>query len=152
VPPQEPPAPPIRKLDGHDEAILALIARDEPDFDVTGRSDASEPPPELARAFLDDPNVLFWIAEDAGAVVGFLSCQLVRRRAEAPELLLYEIGVRSAHRRRGVGRALVAAMAAWMEARAIAEVWVLADNDGAVEFYRACGFTVDEGPAIYMTK
>jgi ribosomal protein S18 acetylase RimI-like enzyme len=143
----------VRRLDGSDEAVLARIARDERDFDVDGRSDARAPlASAAARAFLDDPNVLFWIAEDAGEVVGFLSCQLIRRRDDAPELLLYEIGVRSRRRRRGVGRALVDVMSGWMSEHAIGEVWVLADNDGAVAFYRACGFTISDGPAIYMTR
>lgn len=133
--------------------MLALLARDEADFDVDGRSEEKEPlGRDDARAFLGDVNTLFWIAERDGDVVGFLSCQLVRKRAEPPELLLYEIGVRAAHRRRGVGRALVAAMDAWMHAHDVGEVWVLADNDGAVAFYRACGFDISDQQATYMTR
>ncbi|MGZ3408021.1 MAG: N-acetyltransferase family protein [Polyangia bacterium] len=143
----------IRRLGSDDAPILALLARDDEDFDVDDRGEARAPlPAAAARAFLDDPNVLFWIAEEAGVVAGFLSCQLIRRRADAPELLLYEIGVRAAHRRRGVGRALADTMSAWMRANAVTEVWVLADNDGAVAFYRACGFTVPAGQATYMTR
>ncbi len=29
------------------------------------------------------------------------------------------------------------------------EAWVLADRTGAVAFYRACGFAVGEGMAVY---
>jgi ribosomal protein S18 acetylase RimI-like enzyme len=141
----------IRRLGGDDVSLLDVIARAESDFDVDGRS-APRETTDGARAFLEDPSVLFFVAEDAGELVGFLSCQLIRRRADAPELLLYEIGVRSRQRRRGVGRALVDAMTRWMDAREIREVWVLADNDDAVAFYRACGFTVSDGPAIYMTR
>jgi len=32
------------------------------------------------------------------------------------------------------------------------EVWVLADNDDAVAFYRACGFDIADGQATYMTR
>jgi len=147
----------VRRLGANDTAVLAALARDEADFDVAGRSEARAPPDDAAaRAFLADDNALVWVAEeadgDAGAVVGFLSCQLVRRRAAAPELLLYEIGVRAAQRRRGIGRGLVAAMDAWMRAHDIAEVWVLADNAGAVAFYAACGFEVGDGAAVYMTR
>ena len=143
----------VRRLAADEHAILASLARDEADFDVAGRSDAKDPlAREDARAFLADGNVLFWVAEHDGEVVGFLSCQLVRRRAAPPELLLYEIGVRAAQRRRGVGRALVAAMDAWMRAHGVDEVWVLADNDGAVAFYRACGFEISDGQATYMTR
>lgn len=144
----------IRRIGPDDEAVLALLARDEPDFDLDDRSAPSVPlPAAAARAFLGDANVLFWIAESADDVVGFLSCQIVRRRDEPAELLLYEIGVRAAQRRHGVGRALVAAMNAWMAAHHVVEVWVLADNPGAVAFYRACGFSDDEShAATYMTR
>ena len=43
-------------------------------------------------------------------------------------------------------------MSAWMQAHAVDEVWVLADNDGAVAFYRACGFDVPDGQATYLTR
>ncbi len=143
----------IRRLDGDDDHLLALLARDEADFDVDDRGAARAPARrELARAFLADANTLFWIAERDDELVGFLSCQLVRKRADPPELLLYEIGVRAAQRRRGVGRALVAAMNAWMRAHDVDDIWVLADNDGAVAFYRACGFDIPDGQATYMTR
>ena len=144
----------IRRLGPEDEAVLALLARDEPDFDIDARSEPTTPlPTDAARAFLGDPNVLFWIAERDDDVAGFLSCQLVRRRDQPAELLLYEIGVRAAQRRHGVGRALVAVMNAWMAAHHVVEVWVLADNPGAVAFYRACGFSDDEHhAATYMTR
>jgi aminoglycoside 6'-N-acetyltransferase I len=143
----------IRRLGSDDDAILALLARDEADFDLADRSHARAPlPRDDARAFLGDANVLFFVAERDGAVVGFLSCQLIRRRDQAPELLLYEIGVRAAQRRRGIGRALVDAMSAWMAAHDLVEVWLLADNPGAIAFYRACGFIVGEDDATYMTR
>jgi ribosomal protein S18 acetylase RimI-like enzyme len=143
----------VRRLGGDDDGVLALLASDEADFDVDGRSEAQEPlARDEARAFLGDANTLFWVAERDGDVVGFLSCQLVRKRAAAPELLLYEIGVRAAHRRYGVGRALVAAMDAWMHAHDLREVWVLADNDIAISFYRACGFDIPDGQATYMMR
>ncbi len=76
---------------------------------------------------------------------------MIRKRAgEACELLLYEIGVRSAHRRKNVGRALLDAMYAWMRDHQIGESWVLADNPGAVAFYRACGFAIEEEVPTYM--
>lgn len=144
----------IRRIGPDDEAVLALLARDEPDFDIDERSQPSAPLPAAeARAFLGDPNVLFWIAERDHDVVGFLSCQLVRRRDQPAELLLYEIGVRAAQRRHGVGKALIAAMNEWMAAHDVVEVWLLADNPGAVAFYRACGFGDDEShAATYMTR
>jgi len=142
----------VRLLSPGDEPVLAKLARQESDFDLAGRGRPREPLPAELRDFLADPHSLCWIAESGGAVVGFLSCQLLRRRAEAPELLLYEIGVRAAARRRGVGRALIRAMDDWMREHAVEEVWLLADNPEAVEFYRDSGFAVADGQATYMTR
>ena len=66
------------------------------------------------------------------------------------ELLLYEIGVRSAWRRRGVGRRLIAAMVDWMRTEGIVTAWVLAGHSGAERFYEACGFSTGSGPAVYL--
>ncbi len=69
------------------------------------------------------------------------------------ELLLYAIGVRGAHRRRGIGSALVREMLAYARAEGIDEVWVLADNQAAEAFYAACGFVPgDEEQAVYLQR
>jgi hypothetical protein len=39
-----------------------------------------------------------------------------------------------------------------MDTHDVDEAWVLADDDGAVAFYRACGFAVPDGQATYMTR
>lgn len=132
----------VRRLGPGDEAVLAAIAEDASDFDLAG---LSGPEPPLARsdaaAYLADPAVLHWVAEEEGQVVGELLCHLLRLPSGAGrELLLYAIGVRSPHRRRGIGRALVEEMLLWMEDGDVPEVWVLADNPGAEAFYAACGF------------
>jgi N-acetylglutamate synthase-like GNAT family acetyltransferase len=67
------------------------------------------------------------------------------------QLLLYEIGVREARRRRGIGRALVQTMSEWMDSEGISEAWVLSDNAGAEAFYGACGFTRDDEQPVQMT-
>jgi predicted N-acetyltransferase YhbS len=85
--------------------------------------------------------VLQWVAEDDGRVVGELLCHDLRLPSgHGRELLLYSIGVREGHRRRGVGTALVREMIRCMELAAVPEVWVLADNPGAEVFYGTCGF------------
>jgi len=143
----------IRRLGSDDKATLDLLAREDADFDVDGRGEPLAPlSDEAARAYLADPNVLHWIAEEAGVVIGFLSCYLLHKRTGTAEVLLYEIGVRSAARRRGVGRALIDTLHAFMRSRQIPEVWVLADNDGAVDFYRACKYDVSDDMAVYMTR
>jgi GNAT superfamily N-acetyltransferase len=144
----------VRRLGPGDEAILNLLATDDADFDIAGRG-GPQPSldPEAARHYLANPAVLHWIVAEDAAVVGSLYCILLPLRTGAgSELLLYEIGVRETWRRRGIGRALVAAMEQWMGAHGVAEVWVLADNPAAVDFYRACGFAPDDAQPIYLVR
>lgn len=104
----------IRRLGPEDGPALAQVARDETDF-------TDEPPsppltPDAARAYLSDPGVWHWHAEDAGGnPVGFLMAYVHRRRHGEPlDVMFEEIGVRRSWRRRGVGRALVDALHAQM--------------------------------------
>jgi ribosomal protein S18 acetylase RimI-like enzyme len=43
-------------------------------------------------------------------------------------------------------------MEAWMRANGVEEVWVCADNEAAVEFYRGCGFSAGIEQPVYMTR
>ena len=144
----------LRRLRAGDEHILRLLAERDPEFDIADRQPAPEALDPLnddeARRYLSDPTVLFWVAQHGADVVGFLSCNVMPYRAQpARELMLYEIGVHRDHRRRGIGRALVAAMTDWMTENGVPEVWLGADNPGAEQFYLACGFEKDD-PATYM--
>jgi ribosomal protein S18 acetylase RimI-like enzyme len=142
----------VRLLGPGDEAVLRLLNDEDADFDLAGRGAPGAPlAPADAAAFLADPAACLWVAEEGGRVLGFNLCYLLRRRNDAPrEVLLFEIGVRQGDRRRGAGRALVAAMRALMERERMAECWVLADNPGAIEFYAACGFARDDEQGLQM--
>ena len=144
----------VRRLGPGDEPVLTMLATEDADFELEGRGAPLEPlDPEAARRYLANPAVLHWVAADDDVVVGDLYCiHLPLRSGAGSELLLYEIGVRTAWRKRGVGRALLAEMEAWMREHGVTEVWVLADNPGAVAFYRACGFATDTSMAVYMTR
>jgi aminoglycoside 3-N-acetyltransferase I len=145
----------IRRLGPGDEGVLETIARSADDFDVAGASQPEAPlDAEAAAAYLGDPAVVHWVAEQGGAVLGELLCHVLRLPSgHGRELLLYAIGVRAAHRRRGVGTALVREMLAWARAERIEVVWVLADNPGAEAFYAACGFAPgDEEQAVYLQR
>ncbi len=98
-----------------------MLAVEDADFDLAGRSGPRRPlSDEDAAAYLLDPGVLHWVAAEDGIVVGFLRAYVQRRRAGAArQLLLYEMGVREASRRRGVGTALVDAMREWMAAERV---------------------------------
>ena len=71
-------------------------------------------------------------------------------RHSARQLLLDEVGVRRADRRRGVGRALVDAMRSWMRQEGVVEAWVVADPE-AEAFYTACGFRREEEQTVQLT-
>jgi GNAT superfamily N-acetyltransferase len=143
----------VRRLGPGDEVVLEQLAADEPDFDVPGRSQPAEPVSRAdAAAYLADPTVLHWVAEDDDYVVGDLLCYVERRSTARPrDLLLYEIGVRERYRRRGIGTSLLEAMRKWMEDESVEEVWVLADNSEAEEFYASFGFVRDEEQPVQMS-
>ena len=146
----------IRRLGPGDEDVLAALAREADDFDLSGASQPEAPlaSPEAA-AYLSDPMVVHWVAEEDGLVVGELLCHVLRLPSgNGRELLLYAVGVRAARRRRGIGTALVREMLGWARAERIDVVWVLADNPGAEAFYVACGFArgADGELATYMQR
>ena len=144
----------IKRLGPGDEPILELLAREDADFDLDERSQALPPlKPLMAQRYLANPGVLHWVAVQDGVVSGFLYCaHLLLRSAPGQELLLYEIGVRKAHRRQGVGRALLDHMARWMQSNDVSVVWVCADNRVAVDFYRGCDFESEQPQPLYMTR
>lgn len=144
----------IRRLGPGDEAILELLARDDADFDLDGRGGALTPLSlSMAQRYLASPSVLHWVALHEGMVIGFLYCGIVLLRSDpGQELLLYEIGVRRAFRRKGVGRTLLQHMESWMQQNGVREVWVCADNQIALDFYRSCGFGSSESQPIYLTR
>lgn len=150
--PGDGPAVVIRRLGPGDESVLQLLAQDDADFDLEGGPGRRTPlPVTSARTYLADSHVLHWTAWAGRDVVGSLVCHVLPMRKEpARELLLYEIGVRSAWRRHGVGRRLISTMTDWMRAEGVVTAWVLADNPGAERFYEACGFGPGPGAATYL--
>jgi GNAT superfamily N-acetyltransferase len=121
--------------------VLRVLAEEAPDFDLPGREPQPPLEPAVAAAYLASSWVLHWVAEDGGRVVGDLLCHVLPLpHRGGTELLLYSIGVRKAYRRRGAGRALVDEMRRWAVEHSVDEIWVLADNRGAEDFYAACGF------------
>ena len=104
----------------------------------------------IERAVFSDPwsqrdfreclavGVPFFVAEASGAVVGYVIAHYAVDEAE-----ILNLGVMPAHRRRGVGRALVEAMLARLRQRGITAVFleVRESNANAQQLYTALGFT-----------
>ena len=117
-------------------ALLAEIARE-------GRWVATEWPfdvEERARQMRDGLLrrwCVGWVATDGRELVGDLTIFDIDR--DDPELGMI---VAATHRRRGIGRALLACAFDWAQAngKAALTLRVFPDNDGARELYRASGF------------
>ena len=143
----------VRPASGEDHETLcrllaevdALHARLRPDF-FRAREGGSRPQRELERALAGRHEALF-VAEVDGRTVGLVHVkvydtpdhplQVQRRRGHVEDIV-----VQREYRRRGVGRAMMEAAAAWCE-RAGAEQLLLTVWDGnasAEAFYRRMGY------------
>lgn len=73
--------------------------------------------PEVLAAALEDPTQRLLVADQDGQIVGtaLLLTGLAGMALEAPVVLVRLLAVRAGHRRRGVGRALLAATARWAD-------------------------------------
>ena len=100
-----------------------------------------------SRAFLDDPHHHLAVAIDRDVVVGFVSAvhYLLPDRPD-PELWINEVQVAPSHYRRGLGKAMLAAMLEHARALGCPEAWVLTDtgNVPAMRLYGSLGG--EEGP------
>jgi [ribosomal protein S18]-alanine N-acetyltransferase len=81
--------------------------------------------------------VLFLVADERGAVVGYVVARSARDEGE-----ILNLGVAGAHRRRGIGRRLVERALARLEARGVQMVYLEVRESNAVarELYRSLGF------------
>lgn len=88
----------------------------------------------------------FWAiaAWDGDQVIGGVTAHtLPMTNADASEVFVYDIAVRSEHRRKGVGRRLITELRERAAANGIRTLFVAADNQDsdALDFYRAVGGT-----------
>lgn len=93
------------------------------------------------------PRALLRVAEWQGAVAGFATGGLVYDAERAVDaMMLLDLYVAPKARRRGLGRALMAALAAEARRRGAACLWwgVVEGDEEAMQFYRAIG-AAEEG-------
>ncbi len=96
------------------------------------------PPQAGATArFLTEPGHHMLVASHDVEPVGFVSGVEITHPDKGTELMLYELAVEERSRRRGIGRALVRALAALGRERGCRNLFVLADgdNDAALATY-----------------
>ena len=126
---------------------VEIVRVDRPDavhaaahlFDKAPREDA------IAR-FLAEPNHHLLIAYDGKDPVGFVSGVELTHPDKGTEMFLYELGVDDAHRRRGIGRALVRRLGDLARERGCYGMFVLteADNEAALATYTFGGVARDD--------
>ncbi|HEY4659775.1 MAG TPA: GNAT family N-acetyltransferase [Gemmatimonadaceae bacterium] len=81
----------------------------------------------------------------SGECVGFVAVERGRRKKNQHTAFLDPLVVSRAHRRRGVGRALMLEAVSWARAQGIEKLWlgVFASNRRAIALYRSLGFEPD---------
>lgn len=110
----------IRMLGSRDVAVLAGGPAD-----LVG--EASDP--RLAKAILDDPRRFVAAAIAGGRLVGIASAVLANGTRSLDGLVIREVAVAPGHRRRGVGRRLLATLFAHARASGCREARVEAPQD-----------------------
>jgi len=88
----------------------------------------------------------FWAfaaLRDDGIAGGLTAHTLPMTRAEASEILVYDIAVHADHQRKGIGRQLVGDLRDCARSAGIHDLFVPVDNEDehALDFYRALGGT-----------
>lgn len=107
---------------------------------------------EATERFLADERHHLLIAYVDGAPAGMVTGVEMTHPDKGTEMFLYELGVDEPYRRRGVGRALVSALADLAHQRGCYGMWVLTDNDNpaALATYARAGGT-SEGDQVMLS-
>ena len=126
------------------------IVRVEPGGEqtVVGAAELFDHPPTDAwteKFLASEGHHLLLAVGDDGRAIGFVSGVETTHPDKGTEMFLYELAVHEDHRNRGVGRALVGALADLARKRGCYGMWVLTDSDNAAALaaYTAAG----AGPA-----
>ncbi|WP_431679616.1 GNAT family N-acetyltransferase [Kitasatospora sp. KL5] len=108
------------------------------------------PEPAATRRFLADEGHHLLIAYLDGAPAGMATGVETTHPDKGTEMFLYELGVDEPYRGRGVGRALVAALAGLARERGCYGMWTVTggDNAAALATYRAAGGDPEERQTV----
>jgi ribosomal protein S18 acetylase RimI-like enzyme len=114
-------------------------------FDRPPRDDATE------RFLADERHHLLLAVEDDHPV-GFVSGVELTHPDKGTEMFLYELAVDEAHRRHGIGRALVRSLAALARERGCYGMFVLTDdgNEAALATYATDGAVREDGIVMFI--
>ena len=126
--------------------VRMLGAGDVALFDGDGTCFVDGVDARVAASLLDDPSRHVAIAVEGGCVVGVAIA--LRRGAPVPELVVADVAVAPSHRRRGVGRQLLAALLErGRAAGCVAASLEAAGDDSALRALCAAAGGVEQAPA-----
>ncbi len=116
-------------------------ARDEADVLAAGHLFDNSPDPAATARFLSEAGHHLLLAFVGAETAGFVSGVEMTHPDKGTEMFLYELGVGPAFQRRGIGRALVEALAGLARSHGCYGMWVLADDDNtaALRTYERAG-------------
>jgi [ribosomal protein S18]-alanine N-acetyltransferase len=108
------------------------------------------PTQDWTERFLASEGHHLFLALAGDEAIGFVSGVETTHPDKGTEMFLYELSVHPDHRNRGVGRALVAALAELARSRGCYGMWVLtdADNAPALAAYRGAGASEPEASVM----
>lgn len=100
---------------------------------------------DFLRGELDDPEVVVFVAEVAGAAIGYVYAGLEPRswkELREPAGFIHDLVVEETHRGRGAATALLEAAAAWLQARGAPRImlWSAEMNVAAQRLFARLGF------------
>ena len=106
---------------------------------------------EAAERFLSEPTAHLCLAYEDEEPAGFVSGVEMTHPDKGTELFVYELGVDERFRRRGIGTALVRALAERARERGCYGMWVLTDrvNEAGLATYRRAG-AVEESDQVML--
>jgi ribosomal protein S18 acetylase RimI-like enzyme len=110
-----------------------------------------EPRPLWTQEFLAQPSHHLGVVYVDGRPAGFVSGVEMTHPDKGTEMFLYELGVDDEFQGRGIGKALVAALAQRARERSCYGMWALteADNTAAIRTYLSAGGT-DQGAQVML--
>jgi ribosomal protein S18 acetylase RimI-like enzyme len=136
----------IRVLGGGDAGVLSRVAEGLFDRAIN---------PALTEEFLNDARHHKVVAIESDVVVGFVSAVHYVHPDKPAELWINEVAVAPGHRRREVGKRMLAAMLTMGEKLGCREAWVLTDraNLAAMKLYEsAAGAATAREQMMYTSK
>lgn len=143
---------------GMDRMGLAIERVGAIDRETRDRWNAAFPENEWVAdndvAFLVAPNNLLLLAAADGEPRGFQTAhRLQRPDRRGADVLIDDVAVTTAHRRRGIGARLIGAVTAWAQEVGADEVWALTDrgNAPAMALYAATGGSEDDSDTVMFT-